>query len=192
MRGTVQGRAGVRGEREGSQAIEVRHQAAQIEAICAAHRASRAVISGLFADSGKNLRTRHYISRGGDASAPEARVCCETTEACFAPTHQRCRERSKPKPSKSRGVDTLVDTGIEAKMLGAGRVPLASANTRPRVQRREQSANCVWDREMELLFRCLCRGTYGHVVQDQGPCAEDAERTVTLLPHSPVGPCVVH
>jgi len=66
------------------------------------------------------------------------------------PCRQHCREQPKPKPSKTRDVDT-VDTGIEATILDAGRVPLASATGKRRVPRRERSANCAWHRERALL-----------------------------------------
>jgi hypothetical protein len=104
VRVVAQGRA-AGGERTGfTSDLKMRHWTAQIELYVLAHRASRAVISGLFAGSGKNLPTRHYIFRGGDATAPEAWVCCETTEACSAPSRQRCRERTHRSRHPARAV----------------------------------------------------------------------------------------
>jgi hypothetical protein len=76
-------------------------------AICACQiptEASRAVISGLFPDSGKNLPIRHYIFRGDDATAPKAWARCETMEACLAPCRQCCRERMHRSRNPARAV----------------------------------------------------------------------------------------
>jgi hypothetical protein len=56
------------------------------EAICASKGPSRevVVVSGLCSDSG-------HAFRGGNPSAPKAWVHCETTEACLARSHQRCK-----------------------------------------------------------------------------------------------------
>ena len=110
-------------------------------------------VQSLAADTpfwGRIFPTCHYIPRGGKAIAPEAWVCCEATEACTDPCRQHCREQSKPKPSKTLGVDT-VETGIETTILDADRVPLARAATTPRAPRRERSANCAFHRERGLL-----------------------------------------
>jgi len=128
--------------------------------------------------------TCHYIPRGNKAIAPEAWAGCESTEACTASCRQRCRKRPKPKPSKTRKVD-IVDAGIEATMLDAGRVvPLASAEG-PK----------AW----VICQLCVAKGR-GHCwidayVETHITDVQDVRRRWAnryTVPHSPEGPCVVH
>jgi hypothetical protein len=107
VRGVAQVRAGG-GERMGfTSDLEGETVDGPDRAICACQiptEASRAVISGLFPDSGKNLPIRHYIFRGDDATAPKAWARCETMEACLAPCRQCCRERMHRSRNPARAV----------------------------------------------------------------------------------------
>lgn len=124
-RGAGQGRAGVGSEDGVHEQQRVRHWAAQVKLYVLSTEPRVQVISGHCSASGHNLPTRHYISRGGEATGPEAWVCCETTDLCLAPSHQQCRVLLSEPNDPARAV--VWTRG--SRMAGQGRaVRLSRAN----------------------------------------------------------------